>query len=543
MKSKKILNKYSPKKIEEAIKICDNLFYGKYLETGELKTREELQQHIKEEVAETFVKFWGKDYAHEIVKKILGTRIHFVYQVDGPSNSLDAYLVTLKSQRFNERYHTEFESPIYFKHIAKELSKPFMNPVKTLQKALKDEEKSYNFSIVLKELKIDKDKVIQDDVFAKSVVEQIKTLGKQFNQIAYSVNPSINQNLVELEKLVFKVGKNLRRECNRRNIQMYDALFTTDVGIEFDPLVAALDLDKNAKVMLRQEAFAGLKADDSSDIYYAIKPGDDTVLHEFIHEVDNVAFQKGKSEWVTSFYSDQLCQNQMFNEVITDYFAMLMKNQRKAEGKSSIVCDTEIESEYSYLFNKMGKFLDAYLPELKVIRLREYPAEEFARIIGVKNFDDIAVLCNELIALKHDLHECEMAQENDTTLNDLMADSGVFFYGSMDFFADKMQRLHDHADRMMDKSLNKALRKQSLAKRLDLFLADKTQKIAGRLEKSKNPKLSKLAINFSGAAKDFKNKAQNEGLKKLQEPLQNIGKQEPLLLEDKRQDEITVAEK
>ena len=286
-----------------------------------------------------------------------------------------------------------------------------------------------------------------------------------------------------------------------------------------------------------------MKADDSSDIYYAIKPGDDTVLHEFIHEVDNIAFQKGKSEWVTSFYSDQLCQNQMFNEVITDYFAMLMKNQRKAEGKSSIVCDTEIESEYSYLFNKMGKFLDAYLPELKVIRLREYPAEEFARIIGVKNFDDIAVLCNELIALKHDLHECEMAQKNDKTLNDLMADSGYFFYGSMDFFADKMQRLHDHADRMMDKSLNKALRKQSLAKRLDLFLADKTQKIAGRLEQSKNPKLSKLAINFSGAAKDFKDKAQNEGLKKLQEPLQNIGKQEPLLLEDKRQDEITVAEK
>ena len=201
MKSKKILNKYSPKKIEEAIKICDNLFYGKYLETGELKTREELQQHIKDEVTHTFVQFWGDEYADTLTKKIADTLINFVYQIDGPANSVDSYLVDIKNKRFNERYHTDYVAPIMFKHVAKVLNKLFCDPVKTLQATLNQEEIPYVLDSCLEQLKIDAERVLQDAEYAKSVVEQIKVLGKQFNEIKYSDNPAVHKNIAGLEKL------------------------------------------------------------------------------------------------------------------------------------------------------------------------------------------------------------------------------------------------------------------------------------------------------------------------------------------------------
>lgn len=534
MKNKKILKHYSAKKIEEAIKICDNLFYGKYLETGELKTRAELQQHIKDEVTETFVQFWGADYAHELTRKIAAARIHFVYQIDGPSNSVDEFLVSLKTRRFNERYNTKFESPVLFKHVAKFLSKPFSNPVKKLQSSLTADDVPYNLVKCLEDLNVDQKKVIEDKDFAESIVERIKVLGKYFTKITYSDNPEIQKNIMSLENLIYKVEKQLNKECKRRHVELYDALFVNDLGIELDPLVAGLDLDKLGKLMLRKNEFAGLKADESSDIYFCIKPSDETLLHEFVHEVDNIAFEKDHKNWVTAIYTDQIRQNQMFNEVITDYFAMLMKKQREYNGKPSIISDGKDESEYSYLFGKMGKFLNNYLPELKEIRLREYPAEEFARIIGQENFNMIAMLSNELIALKNDLHMCKDAHDTETTLNDLITpESGYYFYGSLDYFAGEMEKLEKCCNQKMDKCLKDALRKQSLAKKIDLFLRDKSFELAEHFEHSKHPKLTKLAQKFVQAGIVYNNKAKQQAIKKLKEPLQNIGLKQPLLLEDK----------
>ena len=72
----------------------------------------------------------------------------------------------------------------------------------------------------------------------------------------------------------------------------------------------------------------------------------------------------------------------MFNEVITDYFAVLMCNERARKGKGVIVNSESFESSYSQLFGIMDKFLSSYIPELKETRIREYPAEEFMRVIG-----------------------------------------------------------------------------------------------------------------------------------------------------------------
>ena len=534
MKSKKILNKYSPKKIEEAIKICDNLFYGKYLETGELKTRAELQQHIKDEVTHTFVQFWGDEYADILIKKIADTRINFVYQIDGPANSVNGFLGNIKTKRFNERYHTEYEAPVMFKHVAKSLNQPFRNPVKILQTTANQEEIPFVLDSCFKQLKIDTSKVVQDQKYAKSVVDQIKILGKQVDEIKYSDNPEVHKNILSLENLVGKVEKNMERVCKRKDIKLYDALYIDNLGLELDPLVVTNGLDENVEILLREQEFLGLQTDDKG-VYFCTNPDDDTLLHEFVHQVDEAGFEKHNKDWVKATYSDKLRQNEMFNEIITDYFSTLMKEQRRAEGRPCIINAEGKESLYSELFVKMGKFLDAYLPELKAVRLRKYPAEEFKRIIGQNNFNVLAMICNELIALKHDQDVFVSLQENDEDLNDVM-DQGnnVYLYGSVDFFMTEMAMLINTADKVLDKTMRKALAKQPLAKKIDLFLAAQSEKIAGRLQENKNPKLRSLASVFVNAEGVFKDKAKNVAIKKLKEPLQSNGLKEPLLIEHKQ---------
>lgn len=517
MKNKKILQLYTPQKIDEAIKICDNLFYGDYLESGELKTRAELKQHIKDEIAQTFIQFWGYKYADELLNKIAESEINFVYQIDGLSNTVNAYLVDLKSKRFNERYNCDFAAPLFFQYVAKMLSGVFVNPVKKLQKLISTDKMEYSLFGCLDQLNIDKDKVLNDKEYAKSVVEQIKTLGQQVKKVKYSDNPEVHRNILSLELLVRKVERNIAKECKRRGVELREALFHDTLGMDLDPLVARMELDENAKVMLTEQEFLGLQSDDGC-IYFGIRPDDITILHEFVHQVEDQGFEKNHKDWVKLTYAEEMRQNQIFNEVITDYFAMLMKKQRLAEGKSNIVCNTDKESLYSLLFEKMEKFLQAYLPELKAVRLREHPAEEFARIIGQENFNSLSILCNELIAVKHDLEVCESLKENEQNFNDLMAQSGVALYGSMDYFMAEMERLEECANYSLDKAMRHALSKQPLTKKIDLFLASQSENIAEHLEGKQ--KLSKLAPFFTNASIVLKDKARKIALKKLKAPLQ-----------------------
>jgi len=182
--------------------------------------------------------------------------------------------------------------------------------------------------------------------------------------------------------------------------------------------------------------------------------------------------------------------------------------------------------------NSVTPRLDAYLPELKAVRLREYPAEEFMRIIGKKNFEKIALLCNEVIALKSDIYTCNMAKEDEMNLNDLVEESGFKFYGSLDFFVKQMQGISQVADKNLQKYLKRALNRQSISKKIDLFLRDQSQNLAEHL--NKKPKLHKLAQSVTNVANYFNNLVEKRVLKKLKAPIQCSG------LKDK--DETSVKE-
>lgn len=90
------------------------------------------------------------------------------------------------------------------------------------------------------------------------------------------------------------------------------------------------------------------------------------------------------------------------NEVIVDYSAEEMFALRQKFGLPPIVRATESESSYAELFPIMKPFLDAYKWEINECRMRPHPAEELARITGIRQFEDIAREVNELFTSLHD---------------------------------------------------------------------------------------------------------------------------------------------
>lgn len=526
MAKNKVLRKYAKRDLKRVMHLCDNFFYNNYLETGVLQSTEAIQKRIKYEVTKSFVKFWGTKHADKLTKRIAGTRIHFVYQTVGPVNSIDGFLVKEKTKRFNQANQTEFKHPILFKTVANQFSNPFdtlfKKHGKKLQTMLSQEEIPLDVLTCLQELNIEKDAIVQDEALANQTIKQIKELGQKFKNISYSDNPKINKDLKFLEKFAVKVETRMRKTCHRNGVDFFDAIYKNDFGLDFDPVVLTKQYDDNAKIMLRECEILGLRADNTSDVYFGAQPGDETIIHEFIHEVDDTGFENGNKEVVKSVYSDQMRQYEMFNEVVTDYMALLIKNQRQKDGRPKIGYGKDFESEYSELFSIMGKFLNAYLPELKETRLRKFPAEEFARVIGRKDFQMIAVLCNELIALKHDLDVCDASKEEGFTLNDLVADSGEFFYGSLDFFAQGMTRLEASATKQLNKSLNRALRKQSLVKVMNMFLRDQSRDLAEKWNKNEKPAFKKLSRLMWNVSEKFDSVTQKHVLKKLKAPIQSL---------------------
>ena len=113
--------------------------------------------------------------------------------------------------------------------------------------------------------------------------------------------------------------------------------------------------------------------------------------------------------------------SEMLNEVVTDYFATLMCQRRAITNQPEIVNSQTSMSAYSDLFGVMNKFLTYYLPELKEIILRQFPTEEFKRIIGERLYEKLAAMCSLKIALNHDKQLHEMAQKRGVPLNNLLA--------------------------------------------------------------------------------------------------------------------------
>lgn len=494
--------KYSitPERIAHAKYICDNLFYNNYLSTGILNTREEIQSRIKRQVVETATDFYGAQHNKKIQEKVDSTTINFGYQTIGPSNSIEDFLKQTKIANFNKQNGTNFESPKIFGDILKLLSQN-NNDIKVLIESNLDIK---GIEYCLFQLGASKDDVLTDESLAKLVVSQINDLGQKWNTTQYSENPEINENMMFLESFVDDVDKLtthrildlcLSRRIEDRDEQLKKLLdekcYRKDsvwwYRYNLDPLASAED-----QSLHKGKATLGAYNSSQHTLRLGICPDDVTILHEFIHAIETSGFEKGHSEKGRTEYSNQFREYEKFNEVITDYFAVLMYNERLKRGKGPIVKQELVKSEYMQLFDVMNEFLSSYLPELKETRIREYPAEEFMRVVGEDQFKNIAVLCNEMIALSHD-----------RTIVDIAEISGI-----------KEQELSG--------LLQGVTSNQSRIRQFMNLISRNSEQLASKLQSMDSPHLQRFAQLLYGATNIIENITQQHVAKSLGLPIESL---------------------
>ena len=490
----------SPETISRVINLCDNLFYNNYLETGVLNSRQEICGRIKQQVAETFIDFWGPAHSQKIQDKVNSTEISFLYQTIGPRNSIDEFLTKIKLDNFNKSAGGSFESPMSFWYVSWLLS----NNGNDL-KAVLETSSSPNIDFALSQLGVTKEEILANENLARLTANQINELSALWDKTVYSANPEINENLQFLEGFVSQhrvdMIKQNEEECELMGItgsnaisdEFYNKMFVNYWGVRKDPIAKTLAPNRDWDLFRNDNLTEAYHC--NGEITLGINPSDIVLIHEFVHSVDSSGFEKGHRERRATPYSSQYRENQMFNEVITDYFAVQMFNARKAKGKEDILCGKSFKSSYSKLFEVMDSFLLAYMPELKETRLREFPAEEFMRVVGESQFETISVLCNELISLNHD-----------RTVLDIVGLSGV-----------KGQELGDLLD-----GLTKG---QSPIRQVVNFLGRNSAELATKLQGKDSPHLQRFAQLLFGASNTIGTLTQQHVAKTLESPIESLSKE------------------
>ena len=505
-----VLAMYEPEELDRVIHICDNLFYNNYLVKGKLEAREEIHARIKKEVEKSFIDFWGEKHAEKIKDKIENTEMRFIYQIQGSVNSINECLEILKTQRFQKFSKLKVKDPIWFSVLCSWLEKE--------DNDLKAFINNPSLNLVLKkclnQLGITKEQIINDEKLAKSTVQQIRNLGKQYDEVTYSNNPEVNANLKFLESFCQKFYAKTTNLCEKYNYDVYQTIFKNK-GLFLDPIVQLLDPQQDAWDMLRNHTIKGLHCNKRHLIYFGIYPNDSTILHEFIHELENGGLEKGHTVHGILPYTNKFRCYEMLNEVVTDYFASLMCQRRTITNQPEIVSKQITMSAYSDLFVVMNKFLTYYLPELKEIILRQFPTEEFKRIIGERLYEKLAAMCSLKIALNHDKDLHEMAQKQGVSLNNILAQHNETLYGDDSSTLSIIFENTKYVDKHMKKTLCKINRLQPIDKKIKLSAVNFGLDVAQKLRETQNPKLYRLSRTFYGLAKQVEAKTTEQAVAKL----------------------------
>ncbi len=518
MDFKSVINSFSPEYISEITHICDNMFYNNYLEKGELESKDKIQDNIKSQVYDTFVEFWGESHASKIREKIDSSQIAFCYQTVGTKNSIESFLnVDAKRSKFRRLYGMEFNYPEAFSTVNNLLEKYNHDFIELLQK---DNSYPYTIKLALKQLGTTKDGILKDSSLANLVSKQIEDLSKKYQNISiYGDNPKVNENIDKLKAFVeefkIKVAEEVVKDCRANGVddkhiiaeEVDKALYVNYAGVRMDPVVHASNANGDLWSLFRSlETTAFVR---NNVVHFGTFPDDVTILHEYVHIVDSCGFEKGHNMKSQGHYSNQYRENEMFNEVVTEYFAKKMFEKRVALGKDCIVNCGDIGSEYRKLFPIMDGFLARYLPELKETRLREYPAEEFTRLIGQQEFSNISSLCNELYALSHDSNLREILES---------LPEAEQLRGTLEDANGKLSGFRSLLEKVVRESEN----------------------LTTKWKDSNKPYLQKLAKLAYGATGVFENLTQNYVKKTLAEPIQSGSFEPELDSENERVMEKTI---
>ena len=489
--------------VEQVVRICDNVFYNRYLEKGVLSETHEIKTKIKKEVVETFVNFFGEKYRQRIESTIQRTQLDFVYQTFGIHNSVEQYLKELRNQRFNAAVGENYKDPSTFVDAANCLAQQD-NLIELLKMKIPV------LNQCLNELGFEPEDVSKNDFLAAILAMDIRELAQSWKNVSLSDDSTINQNLCLVESFVNEVKLNVyNQKVGAEN--EFQTLYENIYSRELDPLVVRLQPSEGVYNLLLRES--GDRAFcQGAHVYINNQPTDVILLHEFLHRIGNFKVKNGKP--------NELLNYQMLNEVITEYFAMLMQNQRTARHQTAIM-NNQItnQSMYQILLKPMQPFLDAFLPELKEARMRELPAEELKRIIGSQLFEEMAHLCQEIVEIKNykDFYE---GMQHLGVFGHRMTNSDC--NGATRMMLNEANQSLFEAKNQLEQVVVAALKKQPLRKKVSLYIGNKTQEWADKLDGNNNRHLHKLAISLRGLKTKMDRATEQYVVQKLSVPLREL---------------------
>ena len=438
--------------IDNIVKICDNLMYGDYFEKGgDLKSREEIIEHIKNETAESLVDFYGLAHEDRIKQLVDREKIVFGYQTVG-KNSIEDFLNSKENEYLKSKGYPIDGFQILGITI-KAMSNLGMIKYNTESKAVDAQsfhrEKHFldmrGLSMAAQIVGEDPSILINGDesaltgFFSKMCetcdlyASQI-TEGKSKYQGMYSDIPEVNKDMQLLSEYVREYKKEMNEyakldpaydRSNPNNPQEHFASMGYD-GIRKKNTLGVKS--PSGKVFDKTVNVAAFENAQNRELVLGVMPSDWLVIHEFIHLIEQSGFQRN-NKMCSSKYSSHLRENEMFDEACVDYFAMLIYQERIKQGKSKIINSEPFTSSYSELFPVIGVLIDKMLPTLKHSKMVSIdsasiqggfleklfgrgrsqessdplwtPSEWVSNIIGEETFSKLCLLCNDFISLRN----------------------------------------------------------------------------------------------------------------------------------------------
>ncbi len=400
----------SEEEIKEIITICDNFCYTDYATTGVLQTSDQIKGRIKKEIASTMIGFYGEAHQDRILERVSKTDICSNYQIVGQRNSFDHIMDMVKAQDFNKKFGTNVKDPEDYRTVAHLMQEGIsFNDLLSV-----GSESLYGCLI---DMNVDYNLLQSDEKMRGAAQNLIETISSKFDAYDnYSDHPEVNANIAKLKEFKSRYIQAVTKDIIREHTGIYGTpptmedvqeqatsrFYINDYAIyNYDPITARNDPDNGMLFKSTTEACCS-DTQENPRVFLGIRPSDEVIVHEFIHAVEAGGFEKGHDNRANTQYSGQYREFEIFNEVTVDYMAVKMMERREKLKAPKIVNDTPFRTSYSNLFPAMVPLLDSYMPELIETKFREFPPEEFMRIMGIEEFKNVASQSNEFLALAHD---------------------------------------------------------------------------------------------------------------------------------------------
>ena len=382
---------WDKKVIEKVISYVDSFVYK-----SKDATPEEVDEYIKDNLKDMYKDFFGKNHEGKVDKKIDNMKIVRCYNILGPKNSISQLLIDIKEQEFNKKRKFKISKP---ENLFYYLDTPFNEMMNDINAS---SESRWNLQMLCLVFGM-----TIDDLYDPKKQEDfyflVNEAYKEYENTPYSKDEKTNNKMMFLQhyvdsyidstKLMYRMLKKSPESYygNHKEIISRDPIFkelTKYVPMEIKTLCAQ-GLFNSIDVTAAMH--------NSGTIYLGINPNGEVVVHEGFHALVE------KRDGTTGLHTKE--KYRYFNEVVTEYFSQKMYKKFRANNGDLTFNDKLFQSSYGqFLFEYMTPFINQYEAELKEVLIGNKTVDDLKKIIGDKEFENIAECCDTIMSLGHNLY-------------------------------------------------------------------------------------------------------------------------------------------